>query len=184
MIVPRAKLTVLTCASSVRALLSILAAASEEENRAGKAGRCRGVLLKKSGLGGCSAAALKLPAKARLSRLYLMRGFTRGRLVAGSEVGGGPWISSAVRLRAWWWWSGGGCSEVGVTGYAALLAERPRVALRERWFSGKSDAHIDGAKSDVCLPMSSDSVVVVARTTVLCLDSSASVSAACTTLGS
>lgn len=50
---PRAKLTVLTWVSSFRALLSILAAASELEKRAGSCGRWRrGVLLKKSGLGG------------------------------------------------------------------------------------------------------------------------------------
>ena len=81
---PRAKLTVLTCVSSLRALLSILAAASELEKRAGSGGRWRrGVLLKKSGLGGCSAAPSKAPGYARSSRLYLSPGFTRGRLIGG-----------------------------------------------------------------------------------------------------
>jgi len=41
--VPRAKLTVLTCDSSSRALLSILAAASELEKRVGSSGRWRRV---------------------------------------------------------------------------------------------------------------------------------------------
>jgi hypothetical protein len=78
--VPRAKLTVLTWDSSSRALLSILAAASELEKRVGSSGRWRRVLLKKSGLEGSNAE----PLNVRASRLYLKRGLTRGRLVGWS----------------------------------------------------------------------------------------------------
>jgi hypothetical protein len=78
--VPRAKLTVLTWDSSSRALLSILAAASELEKRVGSSGRWRRVLLKKSGLEGSNAE----PLNVRASRLYLNRGLTRGRLVGWS----------------------------------------------------------------------------------------------------
>jgi hypothetical protein len=57
--------TVLIALSSPRVLLSILAAASELENRAGKCGRFRRELEKKSGEGGCWLS-LKLLALEKL----------------------------------------------------------------------------------------------------------------------
>ena len=52
--VPRARLTVLTWLSSLRALLNIVTAASELLNRAGSSGRDRELLLKNKGLCGCT----------------------------------------------------------------------------------------------------------------------------------
>lgn len=84
--VPRAKLTVLTCASSPRALLNILAAASLDEKRGGNCGLGLGELEKKSGLGGWRALKLG-PGKLKQSSVCLFRGFNRGFLGNGSEVG-------------------------------------------------------------------------------------------------
>lgn len=168
---PRAKLTVLTWESSFRALLSILAAASELEKRAGSCGRWRrGVLLKNSGLGGWSAP-FDGPGYVRPSRLYVSRGFSRGRLTcAGWSAEASGVRTSEFRfflllVERWTVNGGGGSSSEREGGCDVVLREAilmlaarvflPGFRLAGCWL-GTSAAHVEdaggAAEPDVVYP--------------------------------
>jgi len=86
--------------SSVRVLDNIFAAASELENRGGKAGRSCGLLLKNNGDCGWFAWWKLGGPKLNLSRKCFERAFSRGLLSAGSEVGGLSPNDEASRVEA------------------------------------------------------------------------------------
>ena len=85
---PRAKLTVLTWLSSIRAFDSILAPASELEKRGGRDGRARGLWLKKSGEGGWRSGWKCVAPREKPSRKCLGLGLNSrlSRLAGGSKV--------------------------------------------------------------------------------------------------
>lgn len=87
--VPRARVTVLTWLSSVFALLSIVAPASNEVKRGGRCGRGRGEFEKNSGDGGCRRL-IEGPLKVKRSWRGRRRGFLRagGASMASLETDG------------------------------------------------------------------------------------------------
>lgn len=99
--VPRARVTVLTWLSSLLALLSIVAPASNEVKRGGKCGRGRGEFEKNSGDGGCRRL-IEGPVKVNRS----WRGRRRGFLRSGG--------ASMASLDTDWKTGGrdGGCSDI------------------------------------------------------------------------
>jgi len=95
--VPLARLTVLIWLSSILALLNILAAASELENRAGNDGRMWVELLKNKGDGGC-ALLMEGPAKSKRPRMCLQGCWSRGLLRKGSESAWFAVLSESCRF--------------------------------------------------------------------------------------
>jgi hypothetical protein len=134
---PRAKLTVFTWLSSVRAFESIFAAASELEKRGGRLGRGLGELLKKRGEGGWRSEWNPEGPKEKLSRKCRERGFTPSFrfFVDGSDVGARPSCGERsarflVLLPLELGVMGGGKSEGGVFATACdTLALRPFARL-------------------------------------------------------
>lgn len=132
---PRAKLTVVTWLSSVRAFDSIFAAASELEKRGGKVGRGLGELLKNRGEGGWRSEWNPEGPKEKVSRKCRERGFESFCfLFAGSEVGArsscGECRLRFLALLPLKLDVGGGKSEGGVLATACdTLALRPLVRL-------------------------------------------------------
>jgi hypothetical protein len=97
--VPRARVTVLTL-SSPRVLLSILAAASELEKRAGRWGLLRRELEKKRGEGGWVGFFRAACGKSKLLVVCLFGGLMRRRLCSGSaeEASDTPAVVLSSRL--------------------------------------------------------------------------------------
>lgn len=117
--VPLARVTVLTWLSSLLALLSIVAPASDDEKRAGKWGRRRGELEKKRGDGG-SSGRRKEGEKEKRSSVYFGRGSKRRLFCKGSDDGVARKAASCVSSPAPRFFPVGGLL-AGVTARAVVV---------------------------------------------------------------